>query len=149
MASSLKRNVDRFHRANHHLSTRTSQIMVVRCSSQKPYSTNIAKSITGTVCTNNNTQQMSYANITSGHEFFKCHGGKYVSRNHTVKHLQKKSLGPLHEKGSIKSTIYNCHGGIIIKKRHRTKVAMPVKNTLEKSCQTKFLKQRPSKIMVV
>ena len=98
---------------------------------------------------NNNTQQMpqwtSLMDMSSSNVMVASMYQETTQWNT----CNKKSLGPLHEKGSIKSAIYNYHGGIIIKKPHRTNVAMPVKNTLEKSCQTKFLKQRPSKIMVV
>ena len=48
LALSVKRHVDGFHHATHHLSTRTSQMLVVWCSSQKLYITNRAKIITGT-----------------------------------------------------------------------------------------------------
>ena len=46
--SVTKTHVDGFHHANHHLSKKASQILVVWCSSQKTYSTNVARIITGT-----------------------------------------------------------------------------------------------------
>ena len=52
---------------------------------------------------------------------------------------------PSRKKGRIKSAICNYHGGIFIKTPHRTNVAMPVKNTWEKSCWTKFLKNVPQR----
>ena len=46
--SVTKTHVDGFHHANHHLSKKASLILVVWCSSQKTYSTNVARIITGT-----------------------------------------------------------------------------------------------------
>ena len=122
-APSLKRHVDRFHNANHHLSTRTSRIMVVRCSLQKPIQYEYSKDHHWDLL----HKQQHPTNATCptsllDMNFFKCHCGTYVSRNHTVKHLQKKNRwDPFHEKGSIKSAIYNYHGGIIIKKTTQNK----------------------------
>ena len=67
-------------------------------------------------------------------ESLKCHSAMCLSRNHTMKHMQWNIDGfPSRKKRRIKSAIYNHHGGFFIKTPHRTIVAMPVKNTWEKS----------------
>ena len=89
LAPSLKKHVDSFHHADHHLSTRTYQILVVWCSSQKPYSTNVAKIITGTLSQPKTLNKFQMRTNTSGQDTFKRDNAKCLSRDHTVQHLQR------------------------------------------------------------
>ena len=76
--SVTKTLVDGFHHANHHLSKRVSQILVVWCSSQKPYSTNIGRIITGTLSQPRTLNKVRVRTNTSEQYNFECRSATCV-----------------------------------------------------------------------